>query len=284
VDNCLWARNPDQKNTDGDAFGDACDRDADGDGVCQVAGTVLSSETSAPPGGCPRSDDCPLAPDPNQSDSDGDGAGDACDSCPNAPDVGDTDRDGRDDACDPDDDDDGVLDASDNCPKVKNPGQQDLNGNGIGAACDPAEQVSLSLDRNQFNGSIRHRLDRNQILDLPIFPERGDPRDCKWCSGDRQVTLSVDSSVPLAVRVIDDEGNLAAAAPLGRRSRVSFVPKGDFRALAGEGAGFGRTYLLELAPLRDQAVGVRFRVGLETSPVPGQPGEPGEPRPDGQHP
>lgn len=39
----------------------------------------------------------------------------------------DTDGDGAGDACDDDDDDDGVPDVDDNCPLVANPDQQDLN-------------------------------------------------------------------------------------------------------------------------------------------------------------
>ena len=51
-------------------------------------------------------------------DSDGDGAGDACDNClsdTNA-DQKDTDSDGEGDECDTDKDGDGILNASDNCP------------------------------------------------------------------------------------------------------------------------------------------------------------------------
>ena len=49
---------------------------------------------------------------PDQADADGDGAGNACDGCPNDADTGvDLDADGTDNACDPDDDGDGVADA-----------------------------------------------------------------------------------------------------------------------------------------------------------------------------
>jgi hypothetical protein len=71
--------------------------DLDGDGVCADA------------------DNCPSQPNPDQRDTDGDGAGDACDS---------------------DDDDDTVPDASDNCPLIGNLGQEDADADNVGNVCD----------------------------------------------------------------------------------------------------------------------------------------------------
>lgn len=59
-DNCPAVPNADQKNTDGDAFGDACDPDDDDDGKFD------------------EDDNCPLVANPDQKDTDGDGIGDAC--------------------------------------------------------------------------------------------------------------------------------------------------------------------------------------------------------------
>lgn len=52
------------------------------------------------------------------------------------PDQVDTDGDRAGDACDPDDDNDGVADGSDNCPVTANSDQTDWDGDRLGNACD----------------------------------------------------------------------------------------------------------------------------------------------------
>jgi hypothetical protein len=71
-------------------------------------------------------------------DSDSDGIGDACDTCPSIGDAGqgDLDSDGDGDVCDADDDGDGVLDVADDCPRAPDEFQGDWDGDGIGDACD----------------------------------------------------------------------------------------------------------------------------------------------------
>jgi ribosomal protein L24E len=63
-DNCPSLANADQKNTDGDGQGDACDGDDDNDGKADA------------------SDNCPVNANADQRDSDDDGVGNPCDKAP----------------------------------------------------------------------------------------------------------------------------------------------------------------------------------------------------------
>ena len=81
-------------------------------------------------------DNCPITPNVDQVDSDGDSFGDVCDICIGGNDTIDTDADGFPDACDSDDDNDGINDGSDNCRVVVNADQADSDGDGSGDDCD----------------------------------------------------------------------------------------------------------------------------------------------------
>jgi len=104
-DNCPYDSNANQQDSDGDSFGDACDR-------------------------CPGFDDL--------EDVDGDGVSDGCDNCPNQANANqeDIDGDGDGDVCDDDIDGDGLLNDEDNCPFMSNPDQADSDGDGVGDVCE----------------------------------------------------------------------------------------------------------------------------------------------------
>ena len=100
LDNCKGAYNPDQKDSDNDGAGDACDKDlkdTDNDGVPD------------------SKDNCDFEPNPDQANTNFDEFGDACQ-------QGDMDS-------------DGVPDFRDNCRWVANPGQEDADNDGIADAC-----------------------------------------------------------------------------------------------------------------------------------------------------
>jgi cysteine-rich repeat protein len=138
ADNCPAVANNEQLDTDYDHWGDRCDS-------CPV--DANPDQADADQDGVGNACDNSLLPNADQSDRDGDGLGDVSDNCPEintfdatvtmlGPDQTDTDGDGEGNACDADYDGDGVPNESDNCPLDANPDQADFEADGVGDSCD----------------------------------------------------------------------------------------------------------------------------------------------------
>lgn len=182
IDNCKYASNKDQKDSDKDLIWDVCDYnnkmknandwDIDKDWVSDSI------------------DNCKYIYNPDQRDSNWDAIWDVCadddndwiigryDNCINIAnqDQRDINTNNIGDACEFDKDSDGIYDSVDNCITTGNKDQKDIDSDGIWDACDNCKLFNPDQRDEDKNGSwdvcedeakykVEHDKDRDSILD-----------------------------------------------------------------------------------------------------------------------
>ena len=223
--------------------------DADNDGVIDSEDECPNEAGPASNNGCPVED----------NDADDDGVVDSNDNCVNVanPDQTDTDGDELGDACDPDDDNDnvnddvdscplqvgpesnngcpedetdsdgdGFIDTNDNCVNVANPSQTDTDGDGLGDACDPDDdndEVNDDVDTCPLEAGPASNNGCPVVVEVCTMDPVATGCDVAWLAGEEGF-VQVNNDLPFNIFVGDqnigsvtvtiDGGNLLVASSL----------------------------------------------------------------------